>query len=77
MRWYTNKRELCNSLYTFLRFKLLFDSQVVQSCISCLGAVVNKVTHNIRLVKDYFQKYYGKIGPLVFSFITPSTLFYV
>lgn len=34
--------------------------QVVQSCISCLGAVVNKVTHNIRLVKDYFQKYHGK-----------------
>ena len=41
---------------------LLFSTfylQVVQSCISCLGAVVNKVTHNIRLVKDYFQKYHG------------------
>ena len=37
------------------------DFQVVQSCISCLGAVVNKVTHNIRLVKDYFQKYHGKL----------------
>ena len=37
-----------------------FYFQVVQSCISCLGAVVNKVTHNIRLVKDYFQKYHGK-----------------
>ena len=22
---------------------------------------MNKVTHNIRLVKDYFQKYHGKL----------------
>lgn len=26
---------------------------------------MNKVTHNIRLVKDYFQKYHGKLTLLV------------
>ncbi|CAI8012871.1 Nipped-B-like protein [Geodia barretti] len=31
---------------------------LVQSCIHCLGAVVNNVTHNYPLVKDCFQKFY-------------------
>jgi len=34
--------------------------QILQSCISCLGAVVNGVTHNYKLVKDCFQKFFGK-----------------
>ncbi|BFZ16564.1 hypothetical protein BsWGS_19603 [Bradybaena similaris] len=34
---------------------------VVQSCISCLGAVVNDVSHNYELVKDCFQKFYGVV----------------
>ena len=34
-------------------------SQVVQSCIACLAAIVNKVTHNHKLVKDCFQRYFG------------------
>ena len=64
-RIWDNTRKVCKSQ------ALIF--QVVQSCISCLGAVVNKVTHNIRLVKDYFLKYHGKsqfpsrIPVLIFS----------
>ena len=64
-RFWDNTRKVCKSQ------ALIF--QVVQSCISCLGAVVNKVTHNIRLVKDYFLKYHGKsqfpsrIPVLIFS----------
>lgn len=43
-----------------MRLTVKHGQTVVQSCISCLGSVVNRVTHNIKLVKDYFQKYYGK-----------------
>ncbi|KAK2556654.1 Nipped-B-like protein B [Acropora cervicornis] len=32
-----------------MRLTVKYGQTVVQSCISCLGAVVNKVTHNIRL----------------------------
>ncbi|XP_015761571.1 PREDICTED: nipped-B-like protein isoform X2 [Acropora digitifera] len=45
-----------------MRLTVKYGQTVVQSCISCLGAVVNKVTHNIRLVKDYFQKYHGYLA---------------
>lgn len=45
-----------------MRLTVKHGQTVVQSCISCLGAVVNKVTHNIRLVKDYFQKYHGYLA---------------
>jgi len=30
---------------------------VLQSAVSCLGAVVNKVTHNYALVRDCFKKF--------------------
>ena len=40
-------------------FLFCFFSQVVQSCIACLAAIVNKVTHNHKLVKDCFQRYFG------------------
>lgn len=41
---------------------LLFFSffQVVQHCVSCLGAIVNKVTHNYKFVWACFNRYYGK-----------------
>ncbi|XP_032230599.2 nipped-B-like protein B isoform X2 [Nematostella vectensis] len=42
-----------------MRLTVKHGQTVVQSCVSCLGAVVNRVTHNYKLVKDYFQKYYG------------------
>lgn len=32
---------------------------VLQSCVSCLAAIVNGVTHNYKLVKDCFQKFFG------------------
>ncbi|XP_052774333.1 nipped-B-like protein A isoform X2 [Mya arenaria] len=32
---------------------------VLESCVSCLGAVVNSVSHNYPLVKDCFQKFFG------------------
>ncbi|KAF8784326.1 nipped-B-like protein [Argiope bruennichi] len=31
---------------------------LLPSCVSCLGAVVNKVTHNYQLVRDCFQKFF-------------------
>ncbi|XP_035699183.1 nipped-B-like protein isoform X3 [Branchiostoma floridae] len=37
---------------------------ILQACVSCLAAVVNNVTHNIRLVWDCFQKYFGVLGKL-------------
>ena len=34
--------------------------QIVQSCIHCLGAVVNNVTQNYTLVRDCFQKFFSE-----------------
>lgn len=34
--------------------------QVVQHCVSCLGAVVNKVTHNYKFVWACFNRFYGE-----------------
>ncbi|XP_065906128.1 nipped-B-like protein [Dysidea avara] len=31
---------------------------VVQSCLSCLSAIVNRVTKNFKLIKDSFHKFY-------------------
>lgn len=31
---------------------------LLPSCVSCLGAVVNRVTHNHQLVRDCFQKFF-------------------
>ncbi|XP_052842596.1 nipped-B protein isoform X3 [Drosophila gunungcola] len=30
----------------------------VTSCVSCLGALVNRITHNFKLIRDCFQKFY-------------------
>ncbi|XP_068082252.1 nipped-B-like protein isoform X2 [Anabrus simplex] len=40
---------------------LQHDRAVVQSCLSCLGSVVNNVTRNFKLIRDCFQKYYGHL----------------
>lgn len=39
---------------------LQHDRIVVASCLSCLGSIVNNVTKNFKLIRDCFQKYYGK-----------------
>ncbi|GLH15037.1 hypothetical protein R5R35_008246 [Gryllus longicercus] len=41
---------------------LQHDRSVVQSCLSCLGSVVNNVTRNFKLIRDCFQKYYGHLS---------------
>lgn len=45
---------------TELLISFVFTSQVVQHCVSCLGAIVNKVTHNYKFVWACFNRYYGK-----------------
>ncbi|XP_059166950.1 nipped-B-like protein [Physella acuta] len=47
--------------------KLIFKHgmMVVQSCVSCLGAVVNEVSHNYELVRDCFKKFYGVLARLM------------
>lgn len=42
------------------RCHLICFPQVVQHCVSCLGAVVNKVTHNFKFVWSCFNRYYGE-----------------
>ncbi|XP_077981351.1 nipped-B-like protein isoform X2 [Glandiceps talaboti] len=37
---------------------------VLQSCVSCLASVVNNVTHNFKLVKDCFQKFFGVLSKI-------------
>lgn len=34
---------------------------IISSCIGCLGAVVNKLTKNYKLVRDLFFRYYYKV----------------
>lgn len=33
---------------------------VIASCIACLAAIVNNLTHNYKLIRDVFQKYHSK-----------------
>ncbi|CAC5356365.1 SCC2 [Mytilus coruscus] len=42
-----------------MKLILKHGMMVLQSCVSCLGAVVNCVSHNFALVKDCFQKFFG------------------
>lgn len=42
-------------------FVSLLRLQVVQHCVSCLGAVVNKVTHNYKFVWACFNRFYGEL----------------
>lgn len=34
---------------------------VIASCIACLAAIVNNLTHNYKLIRDVFNKYHGEI----------------
>lgn len=43
-----------------MKLILKHGQTVVQSCVSCLGAVVNHVTHNYILVRDCFMKFFGE-----------------
>ena len=38
---------------------LQYDKKVVESCLSCLGSVVNEVTKNYKLIRDCFTQYFG------------------
>lgn len=40
-----------------VKLTMKHGQMIVQSCVGCLGAVVNQVTHNYTLVKDCFQKF--------------------
>ncbi|CAE1178724.1 SCC2 [Acanthosepion pharaonis] len=48
-----------------MKLILKHGMMVLQSCVSCLGAVVNNVSHNYRLVKDCFQKFFGVLSRLM------------
>jgi hypothetical protein len=39
---------------------IYFCAQLIHSCVECLGAVVNNVTHNYTLVKDCFQRFFSE-----------------
>ncbi|XP_061192495.1 nipped-B-like protein isoform X1 [Saccostrea echinata] len=47
-----------------MKLILKHGMMVVESCISCLGAVVNLVSHNFPLVKDCFEKFFGVLVKL-------------
>lgn len=48
-----------------MKLILKHGMMVLQSCVSCLGAVVNSVSHNFALVKDCFQKFFGLLSRLM------------
>lgn len=47
-----------SELESHLIMKIVIKSgqTIVSSCIACLGAVVNKITKNYKLVRDCFAK---------------------
>uniref|UniRef100_A0A8C9VHZ2 Nipped-B protein n=1 Tax=Scleropages formosus TaxID=113540 RepID=A0A8C9VHZ2_SCLFO len=51
-----------------MKLIIKYGMTVVQHCVSCLGAVVNKVTHNYKFVWACFNRYYGE------HHITPALL---
>ncbi|XP_076440937.1 nipped-B-like protein A isoform X2 [Babylonia areolata] len=48
-----------------IKLILKHGMMVVQSCVSCLGSVVNSVSHNYALVKDCFGKFFGVLTKLM------------
>lgn len=42
-----------------MKLVLQHDRPIVSSCLSCLGSIINKVTHNYKLIRDCFKKYYN------------------
>uniref|UniRef100_A0A665VA22 Nipped-B protein n=1 Tax=Echeneis naucrates TaxID=173247 RepID=A0A665VA22_ECHNA len=47
-----------------MKLIIKYGMTVVQHCVSCLGAVVNKVTHNYKFVWACFNRFYGKVSSL-------------
>uniref|UniRef100_A0AAY4E5F7 Nipped-B protein n=1 Tax=Denticeps clupeoides TaxID=299321 RepID=A0AAY4E5F7_9TELE len=47
-----------------MKLIIKYGMTVVQNCVSCLGAVVNKVTHNYKFVWACFNRYYGALNKL-------------
>uniref|UniRef100_A0A452U521 Nipped-B protein n=1 Tax=Ursus maritimus TaxID=29073 RepID=A0A452U521_URSMA len=45
-----------------MKLIIKYGMTVVQHCVSCLGAVVNKVTQNFKFVWACFNRYYGKFS---------------
>ncbi|XP_050412412.1 nipped-B-like protein [Patella vulgata] len=48
-----------------MKLVLKHGMMVLQSCVSCLGAVVNMVSYNFALVKDCFQKFFSVLSKLM------------
>ena len=43
-----------------MKLILMYEKKnVVESCISCLGSVINEVTKNFKLIRDVFKRFYG------------------
>lgn len=40
-----------------MKLVLQHERPIVSSCLSCLGSIINKVTHNYKLIRDCFKKY--------------------
>ncbi|XP_023692308.2 nipped-B-like protein A isoform X2 [Paramormyrops kingsleyae] len=47
-----------------MKLIIKYGMTVVQHCVSCIGAVVNKVTHNYKFVWACFNRYYGALTKL-------------
>ncbi|XP_043839077.1 nipped-B-like protein isoform X2 [Dromiciops gliroides] len=47
-----------------MKLIIKYGMTVVQHCVSCLGAVVNKVTQNYKFVWACFNRYYGALTKL-------------
>ncbi|KAF6729578.1 Nipped-B-like protein A [Oryzias melastigma] len=47
-----------------MKLIIKYGMTVVQHCVSCLGAVVNKVTHNYKFVMACFNKFYTALNKL-------------
>ncbi|XP_037548031.1 nipped-B-like protein B [Nematolebias whitei] len=47
-----------------MKLIIKYGMMVVQHCVSCLGAIVNKVTHNYKFVWACFNRFYGALAKL-------------
>ncbi|XP_033829004.1 nipped-B-like protein A isoform X2 [Periophthalmus magnuspinnatus] len=47
-----------------MKLIIKYGMTVVQHCVSCLGAIVNKVTHNYKFVWACFNRFYGALNKL-------------
>ncbi|XP_060516001.1 nipped-B protein [Cylas formicarius] len=40
-----------------MKLILQYNRPIVSSCLSCLGSIINKVTHNFKLIRDCFKRF--------------------